>query len=64
MLKLYYQILTLSIFELLLLLLLSIKSTIERYKKAYANTSNSSCTIDTNSQVCSSNFTSVINQFF
>ncbi|XP_065015818.1 agamous-like MADS-box protein AGL11 isoform X1 [Musa acuminata AAA Group] len=28
----------------------SIKSTIERYKKAYANTSNSSCTIDTNSQ--------------
>ncbi|THU59607.1 hypothetical protein C4D60_Mb07t03870 [Musa balbisiana] len=41
------HILTLSIFELLLL---SIKSTIERYKKAYANTSNSSCTIDTNSQ--------------
>ena len=28
----------------------SIKSTIERYKKACANTSNSSCTIDTNSQ--------------
>ncbi|RWW84170.1 hypothetical protein BHE74_00007231 [Ensete ventricosum] len=49
MLKLYHhQSLTLSIFELLLLL--SIKSTIERYKKAYANTSNSSCTIDTNSQ--------------
>ncbi|XP_042374886.1 agamous-like MADS-box protein AGL11 [Zingiber officinale] len=28
----------------------SIKSTIERYKKACANASNSSCTIDTNSQ--------------
>ncbi|URE20322.1 MADS-box transcription factor [Musa troglodytarum] len=40
---------SLSIFELLLLRH-SIKSTIDRYKKAYANTSNSSCTIDTNSQ--------------
>lgn len=32
------------------LLILSIKSTIDKYKKVCANTSNSSCSIDTNSQ--------------